>query len=93
MAYVREGVFGDLTNAVLRQLGQEIGLLPGLPGYFEELRTFVRSRAQWREHNIELEHYVVSTGLREMILGSAIGPVVERRWWRTPDANRGSTPS
>lgn len=80
LAYVRDGVFGDLTNNVLRQLGGEIGLLPGLPGYLDELRAFVRSRTEWTEHNIELEHYVVSTGLREMILGSAIGPVVEDVW-------------
>ena len=31
-------------------------------------------------HGIKVEHYVVSTGLREMILGSQIGPLMDDIW-------------
>ncbi len=32
------------------------------------------------EHQISIEHYVVSSGLREMILGSAVAPFIENVW-------------
>ena len=37
-------------------------------------------KPEYRKHEIQLEHYIVSTGLAEMIRGSAIAPHVDGIW-------------
>jgi hypothetical protein len=80
LTYVRAGVMEGLDNRTLRECGREIVFYPGLPGFFDELRAFVRSRPEYVKHEITLEHYVVSTGIAEMVRGSAIAPVVDGIW-------------
>lgn len=71
LTYVAQGRMAGLTNAKLRELGGKIGLFPGLPEFFDNLRNAVAA-PRFAEADIRLEHYVVSTGLKEMIVGSAI---------------------
>lgn len=73
LTYVAQGRMAGLTNAKLRELGGRIPLFPGLPDFFDELKTVVAA-PPFAETDIRLEHYVVSTGLKEMIRGSAIFP-------------------
>ncbi len=80
ISYVREGHMKGLNNALLRELGREILFYPGLPEFFKTLRDFVRSQPQYVKHEITLEHYIVSTGLAEMVRGSAIAPFVDGIW-------------
>lgn len=77
LSAVRTGAMPGLNNALLRKLGAELQFYPGLPEFFGELKTLVRSRPEFVRHDIRLEHYVISTGLAEMIRGSAIAPHVE----------------
>jgi hypothetical protein len=56
LTYVREGRFPDLTNKKLRELGSQIELAPGLPEFFEEMRSFVSTEDAYRRHEISLEH-------------------------------------
>jgi hypothetical protein len=73
LSYVRHGRFRDLTNAKLRGLGRTIEFFPGIPGLFDRLAAIVDT-PEFRigDLRIELEQYVVSTGLAEMIRGSRI---------------------
>lgn len=80
ISYVREGHMKGLNNALLRELGREIAFYPGLPEFFKTVREFVRSQPQYVKHEITLEHYIVSTGLAEMVRGSAIAPFVDGIW-------------
>jgi hypothetical protein len=80
LTYAREGVFKGLNNSRLRKLGAKIELYNGLPHFFEEIKQFVSRQADWRQHDIQVEHYIVSTGLRQMILGSKIAPYVDGVW-------------
>jgi hypothetical protein len=80
LTYTRAGVFKDLTNARLRKLGGQIALYRGLPNFFKEIQQFVASNVEYRQHDIRVEHYIVSTGLRQMILGSKIAPYVDGVW-------------
>ena len=80
LTYTREGKFKGLNNARLRQLGHKIELYQGLPQFFEEIKKFVATNAEYRQHDIQVEHYIVSTGLRQMILGSKIAPYVDGVW-------------
>jgi hypothetical protein len=77
ISYVKNGCLKGLTNARLRELGGELEFYPGLPECFQGLRELVESRAEYAKHNIRLEHYIISTGLAEMIRGSAIAPHVD----------------
>ena len=72
LSYVKSGLMKGLTNARLRELGAEIELCPGLPQFFPALKEHVRELG--RKHHVEvvLEHYVISTGLAEMIRGTTL---------------------
>jgi hypothetical protein len=80
LTYVREGVFKGLNNRMLRELGAELKFQPGLPAYFRTLKKHIEEDARFSKHEIKLEHYIVSTGLRQMILGSKIAKYVDGVW-------------
>jgi hypothetical protein len=80
LTYTREGIFAGLNNALLREIGGEIVFYEGLPDFFGQLRERLSQHDGARQHEIKLEHYVVSTGLREMIQGSAIATYLTGVW-------------
>lgn len=80
LTYVREGKMKGLTNKLLRKLGTDIAFYPGLPDFFEQLKKSVRDNDLFRQHDIQVEHYVISTGLRQMVLGSKIAPYIDGAW-------------
>lgn len=77
LTYVRHGHLQGLNNRLLRDLGSQLSFYQGLPEFFQTLKETVRSRPEFIKHDIELEHYIISTGLAEMIRGSAIASQVE----------------
>ena len=77
LTYVRSGPMRGLNNATLRELGQDLAFYPGLPEFFLELKDLVSAKPEYRSHEISLEHYIISTGLAEMIRGSALAAYVE----------------
>ncbi len=77
LSYVKNGCLKGLTNHRLRELGRELVFYPGLPELFDQLRALPARHEAYRKHNITLEHYIISTGLAEMIRGSAIAPHVD----------------
>lgn len=79
LTYVKEGRMPDLTNARLRELGAEIDFFPGIPHLFGELQAILDA-PEYREGDLRLEHYVVSTGLTEMIRGSKIAGHLSGVW-------------
>lgn len=80
LTYVLAGKMAGLSNKVLRECGQEIGFYPGLPRFFETSRAWCKAKPEYVKHDIKLEHYVVSTGLAEMVRGSAIAPYLDGVW-------------
>ena len=80
LEYVRAGVFRGLSNAVLHDLGGELTFHPGMPEFLGTLRASVQDDPAFQRADITLEHYIVSTGLRPMIEGSAVRPYVEDVW-------------
>jgi hypothetical protein len=65
---------------MLRDFGGKIRFYPGLPEFFGRTKAKIANDAVYAEHKIRLEHYIVSTGLRQMILGSAIADFVDGVW-------------
>lgn len=80
LTYVREGLMPGLSNALLKDLGAEIEFYPGIPDFLELAKKTIETEPRFAEHQISVEHYVVSTGLRQMILGSRLAPQVEFVW-------------
>ena len=80
LGYVRRGVFPELSNTMLRALGKKLEFYTGLPDFFPSLRQELMQNPDFQHHGITLEHYVVSTGLTQMIKGSAIAPYLEGIW-------------
>lgn len=80
LTYVREGIFDGLSNKILRELGDELVFYPGMPEFMEDLRTVLDGNQSFRRHEITLEHYVISTGFRQTILGSPVAPSVKHVW-------------
>ncbi len=79
LTYVREGRMPGLNNAKLRELGARIPLFPGIVGLFDRLETTLQE-PPFLEGDLRLEHYVVSTGLAEMIRGSSIAKRLSGIW-------------
>jgi hypothetical protein len=80
LTHVLAGSLSGLNNKVLRECGTELRFYPGLPEFFPLARTWVREKPDYRKHEIQLEHYIVSTGLAEMIRGSAIAEHADGIW-------------
>jgi hypothetical protein len=72
LSYVKNGPMKGLCNGDLQRMGQSLEFYPGLPAFLDELKAQVRSRPEYQKFDIQLEHYVISTGLAAMIRGSAI---------------------
>jgi hypothetical protein len=80
LAYVRSGKFKDLSNGKLKELGRQIEFYDGLPEFFRKVRDYVTNNPIFSQHEIRVEHYIVSTGLKAMIEGSRIAPYVDGIW-------------
>lgn len=75
----RGGAFEGLDNAELKELGAEIEFYPGAVELFETIKS-LNDDERFREYGISFENYIVSTGLKKLIQGSAIDPFVKRIW-------------
>lgn len=80
LTYVLAGKFGRLNNRQLFECGADIEFYPGLPDFFERAKGYAGEKAEYRKHDIRLEHYIVSTGLAEMIRGCRIAKSVDGIW-------------
>ena len=56
-----------LTRKYLNDMGKNIELFSGVNEWFNRINKFAK------KHNMEVEHYIISSGLKEIIEGSSIG--------------------
>ena len=68
--------FRQLSNRDLKQMGRLLQYYPGVPEVFSEL-TQVVSAPEYQEYGVSIEHYVITSGLREVLEGSTIRPHVK----------------
>ncbi len=69
MLMIRKANVGGLqtTRAALTGYGRDVPFFPGVKDWFGRISKF------GKEVGVDVEHYIVSSGLRELIEGSAIG--------------------
>ena len=79
LAYVREGRMPGLTNERLRGFGADLPFYPGVPEIFDHLTDLMQDPA-FRDGDLHLEHYVVSTGIAEIIRGTSIADRLSGIW-------------
>ena len=77
--YAVAGRFPGLSNDRLEELGRGIEFYPGLPDFFERIKA-VLDAEKYRRCELRLEHYVVSTGLKKLIEGSALAAHLDGVW-------------
>ena len=64
------------TNVELRKLGERLNFYKGLPEMFEEFKTGLLT-TEHETYGINVEHYIVSSGLKVLIEGSRLAPYVK----------------
>lgn len=77
---VEQGIFQGLSNKKLFDLGKDLEFYPGIPEVFWKIKDNINSNQDYQKFNIRVEHYIVSTGLAEMIKGSSIAEYVDGIW-------------
>jgi len=80
LTHVLAGQMSGLNNRILLECGKDIEFYPGMPDFFKRSRAFVTEKPEHAKHEISLEHYIVSTGLAEMIRGSKAASGVDGIW-------------
>ena len=76
----RKGIFPGLSNEKLRAYGKDLIFYHGIPEIFERTKALIAGEPKYREYDIKVEHYIVSTGMAEIIRGSAVMDHVEAIW-------------
>ena len=57
----------DLSREKLQELGRDVEFFPGVETWFDRINQI------GEENGVSVEHYIISSGLKEIIQGSAIG--------------------
>lgn len=78
--YVKSGKFSGLSNAKLREFGKKLKFYNGIPEIFEKTKNIIENNEIYKEYDIKVEHYIVSTGMSEVIKGSCVMDYVEGVW-------------
>ena len=78
--YAKEGLFKWLTNEKLKEFGEKLKFYNGVPEVFNKTKELIESNPRYREYDIKVEHYIVSTGMTQVIRGSSVMPYIEHIW-------------
>ena len=78
--YAKSGRFRGLDNKKLRSFGEKQKFYPGIPDIFKKTKELIEANPIYKEYDIRVEHYIVSTGMSEIIKGSSVMPYVEYVW-------------
>jgi 2-hydroxy-3-keto-5-methylthiopentenyl-1-phosphate phosphatase len=61
-----------LSNSDLRDLGKKVYLFPGVQDLFPRLTSYVDKSKEFVEAHVQIEFYVITAGLEEIIRGTSI---------------------
>jgi len=67
-----------LTRKRMGELAAAIKYFPGVEDYFDRIRKFLKSIPEAAREGIELEHYIVSSGNKEILEGMSIAKNFKR---------------
>ena len=80
LSYAWTGRFQGLSNEKLKGYGAALEFYEGMPQFLDHLANAIAEDPTYRRHEITVEHYIVSTGLRQIIEGSPVRSSVQGVW-------------
>lgn len=80
ISYAHNGKFEGLNNERFREFGAKLRFYKGIPEIFRETKDLIEKNQRYHEFNIKVEHYIVSTGITEIIKGSVVKEYVDGIW-------------
>ena len=80
LTYVKCGKFQGLNNKKLQEFGKQLEFYPGIPEFFKIAKDHIEKNKEFNKNLIKVEHYIASTGLRQIIRGSEVSEFVEDIW-------------
>jgi len=80
LTHVKCGKFPGLNNKKLQEFGKQLEFYPRIPDFFIEVNETAEENKEFTKHSIKIEHYIVSTGLRQIIRGSDVSKFVDGIW-------------
>ncbi|EFW37101.1 HAD family hydrolase [Treponema phagedenis] len=79
-AKAKNGKFKGLNNKKLRDFGSKVKFYSGIPEIFKRTKDVIDKNSSYKEYDIKIEHYIVSTGMAEVIRGSLVEKYVTDIW-------------
>jgi len=74
------GLFDGLNNEKLKSFGKLLKFFDGIPEIFDMLKQHIENEKTYKKFDIKVEHYIISTGMGEIIRGSIINRFVAGIW-------------
>ncbi|WP_343003245.1 haloacid dehalogenase-like hydrolase [Clostridium sp. 2218st1_F5_2218SCRN_220325] len=78
--YAKEDKFKGLNNDKLRKFGGKLKFYNGIPEIFKKTKEKINKNTKYKLYGIEVEHYIVSTGMKQIIEGSDIRRHIKQVW-------------
>lgn len=76
----KNGTFKGLNNEKLKSLGEKLKFYNGVLEIFESTKKAIEDNSLYQAYDIKVEHYIVSTGMSQIIKGSKVIDYVEDVW-------------
>ena len=80
LQYIREGKFAGLNNKKLHEYGNKQQFYKNVPEFLASLNNLFQEKAEYKDYDIQVENYIVSTGFAELIRGSRLNDVAKSIW-------------
>ena len=80
LQYIREGKFDGLNNKKLHEFGNKQAFYKNVPEFLASLNNLFQDKAEYKDYDIQVENYIVSTGFAELIRGSRLNDVAKSIW-------------
>jgi len=69
---IQQGKIKEDTNAKLTKFGKTIKSFKGVPDFITELKDLIRKNSEFVETGVNLECYIISSGIEDLIKGSTM---------------------
>lgn len=80
---VKSGEFCPISNETLKAFGQKLTFYSGIPKFLGTLKDCLKNSENaslYKEYNITVENYIISTGFKQVIVGSNLNQYVDDIW-------------
>lgn len=77
---IKSEEFKGLNNPKLKELGNKIKFYPGVLEFFRDIQAAINDNSKYSDNEIKLEHYIISTGFRQMIEGCPLRQYIKKAW-------------